>query len=108
MKIGVTYTYMGVEGTCWGYTKIEANSIKEARHKAIDENKNLENFKIQELQIVFEEEIKTNYLKNVLFEYQNNILNELDTMTCSSSKEFQAGYKMAVQDAKERIKHILK
>lgn len=108
MKVGVTYTYMGVEGTCWGYTQIEANSIKEARHKAIDENQNLENFKIQEFNVVFEGEIKTIYLKNVLFEYQNNILNELDTMTCASSKEFEAGYKMAVQDAKERIKQILK
>lgn len=108
MKIGVTYTYIGVEGTCWGYTQIEANSIKEAEHKAIQENQNLENFKIHEINVVLEGKIKEFYEIDVMLEYKKNILDELDNMTCSSSKEFQAGYKMAVQDAKDRIKQILK
>jgi len=108
MKIGVTYTYMGAEGTNWGYTQIEANSIKEAEHKAIEESQNLENFKIQEVNVVLEGKIKEFYQRDVMLEYKKNILEELDTMTCSSSQEFQAGYKMAVQDAKERIKQILK
>jgi len=108
MKIGVTYTYMGVEGTCWGYTQIEANSLKEAERKAISENQNLENFKIKEVNVVLEGKIKEFYHRDVMLEYKKDILDELDTMTCSSSKEFQAGYKMAVQDAKDRIKQLLK
>jgi hypothetical protein len=61
MKIGVTYTYTGIEGTNWGYTQIEANSIKEAEHKATEENQNLENFKIQEVNVVLEGKIKEFY-----------------------------------------------
>ena len=35
------------------------------------------------------------------------IKDTLDGMTCASSPEFEAGYKMAVKDAKERLNKIL-
>ena len=131
MKIGVTYTYMGVEGICWGYIIYEANSMKEAKHFAFMDNLNLENFKIIEMNVVPKEAKPVNKCHmvdhtpqwagdgyfcstcGIMFKTgetvdKNILLHELDTMTCASSKEFQAGYKMAVQDAKDRIKQILK
>jgi hypothetical protein len=99
---------MGVEGVCWGYTQIEANSIKEAESKAIQENQNLENFKIQEINVVLEGKIKEYYHRDIVLDCKKSILDELDAMTCSSSLEFQAGYKMAIEDVKARVKNILK
>jgi hypothetical protein len=108
MRIGVTYTYMGVEGECWGYSQYESNSLKNAECQANQEHRNLENFKIQEISTILEGKTKEYYDKKIFLRYQNVIFSELETMTCASSKEFEAGYKMAIQDVKKRIKSLFK